>query len=105
MSPVAAVCNEVPLLSSQICDRSFAQNTNLVYHRKVHQNIRDYACDQCSYRARSQNDLNLHSRRHTGARPYVCDECQLPFSTSSNLSKHVKRRHMGERKYKVGSDS
>uniref|UniRef100_A0A8D8CWR4 Zinc finger protein 502 n=1 Tax=Culex pipiens TaxID=7175 RepID=A0A8D8CWR4_CULPI len=96
--------NERPYVCD-ICDKSFAQNTNLVYHRKVHQDIRDYACNQCSYRARSQNDLNLHSRRHTGARPYVCDECQLPFSTSSNLSKHVKRRHMGERKYKVGSDS
>ncbi|KXJ70473.1 hypothetical protein RP20_CCG023377, partial [Aedes albopictus] len=94
--------NERPYVC-EICNKSFVQSTNLVYHMNVHQNIRNYPCDQCPYKARNKNDLNLHKRTHSGARPYICEYCECTFTTSSNLSKHIKRRHIGEKNFKVCS--
>ncbi|XP_053691963.1 zinc finger and SCAN domain-containing protein 2-like [Sabethes cyaneus] len=78
------------------CQRSFASNSALTSHVRVHTQERPYPCSYCSKRFRTVGGHELHERRHRGIKPYCCDVCGRGFAESSNLKVH-RRTHTKEK--------
>ncbi|XP_042539708.1 zinc finger protein with KRAB and SCAN domains 4-like isoform X1 [Dipodomys spectabilis] len=59
-TPVSYKCNE--------CERSFAQNTGLIEHLKIHTGEKPYQCDTCGKGFARTSYLVQHQRSHIGKR-------------------------------------
>ncbi|XP_051851516.1 zinc finger protein 18 [Antechinus flavipes] len=81
------------------CGKSFARQSQLVIHRRIHTGERCYQCSTCGKSFSRSSDLRKHQRIHTGEKPYKCDYCGKGFSDFSGL-RHHRRTHTGEKPYK-----
>lgn len=66
---------------------------------KVHMNIKNVFCDNCSYSAFFKYDIEQHMRVHVKKEPkesqkYFCDVCGLEFEKRFHLNAHLKSKHM-----------
>lgn len=115
------------VIQCPLCSDVFYSKYVLYEHKKLHQNVVEYSCDECekkftSYRLlvshkkrhedsivcnvcgkvySSEKVLLQHLRLHSGEKPYECTVCNMKFRFQSGLSVH-ERVHTGEKKYKCG---
>ncbi|CAG2121898.1 unnamed protein product, partial [Medioppia subpectinata] len=83
------------------CDSAFRINQCLVDHMQTHQQLRQFACDECDQRFNLKRTLQVHKNRvHSTARPYTCDwpACEATYKDITMLKRH-KETHLGVRQY------
>lgn len=111
-----------------ICKKNFKKRQSLKQHMDVHNEIRKYKCQQCSFAAKSSCYLRQHTRfvhekqkhiyvckicsisfqykyiydkhmlQHTDKK-WQCFKCGLSFYTENEMNKHDRNTHVYTRKY------
>ena len=87
-------------LSCQLCDKTFATNSDLVKHNKAQhdENRNDLVqCEDCGEQVRKPY-LNRHrSYRHSkNTLPKTCDKCGKDFKSRETMLKHVRKLHSND---------
>ncbi|CAG2119048.1 unnamed protein product [Medioppia subpectinata] len=83
------------------CDSAFRTKQFLRDHFRTHEQLRQYACDECDQRFNTSRNLQAHKNgRHSTARPYTCDwpACEATYKDTTMLKRH-KETHLGVRQY------
>jgi len=80
------------------CEMRFKTNQYLVSHMMTHSGEKPFKCKYCEYCARSRTKLNQHERQHTDERPFLCKFCPKKFRQSKQLSEHT-MTHTGEKPF------
>jgi len=71
------------------CEKSFADNSNLYQHKKIHEN-KPFSCPLCGKSFSLELGLERHLRIHSGLKPFQCDVCKKSFSDRSTFAQHKK---------------
>lgn len=53
----------------------------------------NYHCDICNRTFAQRSNLDVHMRQHTGERPYKCTICSRRFRQKAHLDKHMEKLH------------
>ncbi|XP_063370748.1 zinc finger protein OZF-like [Cydia amplana] len=83
-------------------EESFASNSGLNGHIRIHPGFRPYLCDVCKKGFRTRTSLKIHTRIHSGEKPYTCKICGKSFASKSGLNEHI-RTHHGLTSYYCGT--
>lgn len=91
-------------LQCKICDETFTNRQEIVYHLKVHTGSRTvknetdkkFTCDYCDRRFFTAKDVRRHLVVHTGRRDFLCQFCPQKFGRKDHLVRHVKNAHPDE---------
>ena len=78
------------------CTSCFSTNQELKSHSLSHSENRYFKCSFCEKSFKTKNYLKIHIRIHTGEKPYFCDQCGKSFSNQSQMISHKKERHSGD---------
>ncbi|XP_036593184.1 zinc finger protein 501-like [Trichosurus vulpecula] len=81
------------------CGKIFSVSSSLIQHQRIHTEEKPYECKECGKTFNRSSNLNQHQKIHTGKKPYQCSECGKAFYQQSNLIQH-QRIHTGEKLYK-----
>ena len=75
------------------CGKEFSRKYNRNRHEKTHDKD-DLHCGQCSYIAKSSQDLNTHkSLKHVKKKNFKCGYCDSTFATMLTLQQHTHTEH------------
>ncbi|XP_028163919.1 zinc finger protein 628-like [Ostrinia furnacalis] len=91
-------------LQCKICDETFTNRQDIVYHLKVHTGSRTvknetdkkFTCNFCDRRFFTAKDVRRHLVVHTGRRDFLCPYCPQKFGRKDHLVRHVKNAHPDE---------
>ena len=81
-----------------VCAKTFKSKRLLDSHMNVH-GEKNYPCDKCRKVFRYERTLEMHKRLHTGEGLLVCQYCGKKLNSKSSLERH-ERVHTGEKPYK-----
>ena len=84
-----------------ICNKNFANRSQLKHHQILHANLRAHGCPECGKRFNLASDLRVHQRIHTGVKAFKCNSCDKSFLTSSGLQSH-KNVHTDQKPFVCG---
>ncbi|KAL2084339.1 hypothetical protein ACEWY4_019857 [Coilia grayii] len=79
-----------------LCGAAFNRLSQLTNHKRVHSNSLGYKCSDCNRLFKTLTLLKYHKRTHTGEKPYVCKECGKRFSMPKALQKHLETHNQDE---------
>ncbi|XP_068567724.1 zinc finger protein 568-like [Cebidichthys violaceus] len=68
------------------CNQSFADVSQLMKHRKVHDEEISFICENCGHHFTSQADFTEHPCESEPS--FACNVCDRSFATSPNLKRH-----------------
>ena len=61
--------------TSDICEESFVESSELKIHESAFTCVKPYTCDTCGKSFTQYHALTVHERTHPGVKPYTCDTC------------------------------
>ncbi|XP_062394859.1 uncharacterized protein LOC134082861 isoform X2 [Sardina pilchardus] len=79
-----------------LCGEAFKRSSELTTHKKIHCSSQGYKCSDCGKTCKTLTLLKYHSRTHTGEKPYVCKECGKRFSMPKALQRHIETHTQDE---------
>ena len=109
------------LCTYESCKKSFKKSSELRKHevrvqllipspllywiifKRIHLNIRNFKCTECSKDFVHQTSLKNHLLTHSNIKSFVCSVCGLSFTTNGNLNQH-KMTHEGENQKKFSCE-
>lgn len=79
------------LIQCDICGKTMKQclKKTMMYHIRLHKDVRPFKCDICPKSFSSENALKKHNLTHS--KPYVCQVCEMGFSRRYLLTDHFKK--------------
>ena len=93
--------NDEKKFSCQFCGVAYAEQNNLMRHKKLHSEDKPFVCVNCGIDFLNYENLTSHMRfQHTEdeERPFSCRFCGSAFSDKFGLARH-ERIHTGEKPY------
>ncbi|XP_057700977.1 zinc finger and BTB domain-containing protein 40 isoform X1 [Corythoichthys intestinalis] len=98
--PDAAVDKKKKKVACDLCGRTFAHPSGLIYHKRTeHFDEKPYACETCGAKFPATSSLKNHMRLHTGEKPYQCKHCDMSFAVAAALAYHTKKKHSEGKMY------
>ena len=95
-----SVDNQVGIKKSPcpVCNKML-DSYGLKYHKKLHEGVKPFKCDQCDYRAVIRQDVTKHIRFvHNKERQFQCEFCCRRFKTKTDAKVH-KDFHLGIKRF------
>ncbi|XP_060071914.1 uncharacterized protein LOC132551788 [Ylistrum balloti] len=83
----------------EICGKLFSENGIRKHKLRVHQKLRTFKCDVCSYAGITLQSLKDHKKTHTGEHPVKCTLCEFSCIKPYQLKCHM-RTHLKLKPYK-----
>lgn len=77
------------------CGKSFYTRKSYYEHLRNAHGERKYFCDQCDFKARTRQAINVHREVHIEGRVFSCDLCSATFSIHRRLKHHMSK-HLKE---------
>ncbi|CAH1259029.1 ZNF208 [Branchiostoma lanceolatum] len=77
----------------QKCSRKFLSSQQLEYHMVWHSGARRHECSLCSQNFPTAQSLKEHRKTHAGERPFRCPMCPADFEWKNSLKRHVENKH------------
>ena len=72
-----------------LCGKTLTSATNLKYHMRAHQGLKDYTCQYCGKCVTSRPSLLVHERIHLGIKKHKCEICDAAFIVKYHLKRHM----------------
>ena len=80
-----------PAQTCSLCEKTFCKPYALKIHLKsVHQNIKDFSCDYCEFKAFNAHKVNIHQARKHENFTETCFICQ---NKTKSIYHHIKYTH------------
>ncbi|XP_033732629.1 uncharacterized protein LOC117322030 [Pecten maximus] len=83
----------------EICGKLVSENGIRKHRQRVHQKLRTFKCDVCSYAGITLQALKDHKKTHTGEHPVKCTMCDFSCIKPYQLKCHM-RTHLKLKPYK-----
>jgi len=64
------------------------------HYQLVHCEVRPFRCDVCNKSFAVQTDFQRHKIRHSEDRPYQCEVCNMSFRYLNALKEHMFKHNM-----------
>lgn len=79
------------------CGKVLSSKWALTCHKRIHLDVKPYACSLCPYRGTQKTHLIQHFRSHTNEKPYKCNICDNAYMSSTSLNHHIRYKHTGKK--------
>jgi len=87
---IMQVHDKIRMFHCEKCSYSAATKQNLQIHNHgVHDNIKKFHCDKCRYSSVFERNLKMHIKAvHRKRKPYSCDKCGFRMAKKNELKMH-----------------
>ncbi len=80
------------LYSCTLCEKSFANSSNLNRHMQVHTGNYSYYCEICRKGFNETNAFKAHMNKHEG-RSFPCQFCTNRYNSERSMKDHMRAAH------------